>query len=353
MKALLFWNTLAAGAAWAIVVARLVVVLRRQPQLSSQARQQVWFFWGAFFCFALATTAYNPTLQTYLKMPAWFRDFPQTTFAIVAYIVGVRICYGFAPSFRPHHDWPLYLGIGTLAVYLFVAWAAHAALAVRSLLLENNAIARLMLDALLLVVVGRIVLPAYNHAWRNEGQRPMRLRFWCIGGMHLLVALWLAIEIGDTAARVLGIALNLTPTYALLGVGITVLFSAHFLPLSYFVYLARASDYSRDWLTYWHMRRLQLEMARHIGRKTTVTPWREAWRDPGLAVYRSVISIFDMRKLLQRCDTEQAQVLSRQLDQIGLSQPDYEVTVACLRHLASTPSWRYPTPQSALNTAAE
>ena len=333
MTARLFWNSLAATVAWLIVVNRLISVLRRQPHLSPTAKRQVWLFWSAFFGFAIAVTIYHPSVQRLLEASGWLHDVPQTVFVIAAYVMGAHICYSFAPVLRPRWNWPLYIGAGAIAVYVFVAWATKSWPIVNPLLASRGAIPRLVFNAFLLVILGRIVLPAYVWAWRHEQQRPMHLRFRLIAGMHGLVVLWLLIGTGDVAARTFGVAFNLMPVYVTLGVLITLLFAAHFAPPSFFVYLAQRLDYPKDVLTYFYVRRVEVHVAHWANWKLTPMSWRGVLRDPATAVYRSVVSIFDMRKLLKQCDSGDAQDLSRQIDSIARPDLDYGEIVSRLREI--------------------
>jgi hypothetical protein len=333
MTAQLFWNSLAAVVAWFIVVNRLVSVLRRQPHLSPTAKRQVWLFWGAFFGFAIAVTIYQPFVQKLLNASGWLHDVPQTVLAIVVYVIGAHICYSFAPAVCPRRNWPLYVGAGAIVVYLFVAWATKSWPIVSPLLSSRGAVPRLVFNAFLLVILGRIVLPAYVWAWRHEQQRPMRLRLQSIAGMHGFVVVWLLIGTGDAAASTFGIALDLTPVYVTLGVFITLLFAAHFAPPSFFVDLAQRLDYPDEVLTYLDIRKVQVRAARLVNWRLIRLGWQDVLRDPAKAVYRSVVAIFDMRKLLKQCDHPDAQALSRQLDAVAKPDLEYDDIVRRLREI--------------------
>jgi hypothetical protein len=331
-----FWNSLAVLVAWLIVWERLFSVLRRQPHLTPAARRQVWLFWTAFFGFAMAGTVYHPAVQKLLTVSGWFHDVPQTGLAIAAYVIGAHICYSFAPAFRPRWNWPLYVGAGVVSIYIFLSWTTRAWPIVSSLVASKSAIPRLIFDAFMLVVLGRIVLPAYGWAWRHEQQRPMRLRFRLIAGMHGFVAAWFLVEIGEAAAWIYGIVFNLTPVYVPLGVFITLLFAAHFVPPSFFVYLVQMLDYPRDILTYLYVRKVEIRSARLVNWRPIHFGWRDMLREPAKAVYRCVVAIFDMRKLLRQCDHVDAQDLSIRLDAVAQADLDYTEIVAQLRELGQT-----------------
>ena len=349
MPGLLFWNSLMAAIAWLIVLTRLISVLRHQPHLSPNARWRVWLFWCAFFSFAVVVTIYHPFVQQLLSVSGWLRDIPIIAIAIVAYVIGAHICYGFAPVFRPRWNWPLYAGIMALAVCVLIGWATHSWPIVSRPLTDTATFPRLVFAAFLLVVLGRIVLPAYIWAWRHEEQQPMRLRFRLIAGMHGSIALWLLLRIGETAAWAVGLTLNLGLVYVVLGVLITLSFSAHFLPIFFFVQMTQIINYLRNISTYFYIRRVEVYAARLIPWRLGPIGWQDVIREPAFTIYQCVIAILDMRKMLRRCNHVDAQDLSDRFDDNMRPDMSYDEIVTCLRDIGRSLGGKRPTDQSRLS----
>lgn len=351
MTGFLFWTSLMAVIAWLIVITRLISVIRQHPHLSPIARQRVWLFWAAFFSFAVVVTIYDPLVQDFLKGSGWLRDIPIIALAIITYVIGTRICYGFAPALRPRWDWPLYTGIGALAVCVLVAWAAQTQPIVSRPLVDKAIFSRLIFAAFLIVVLGQVIVPAYVWAWRHEQQQPMRLRFRLIAGMHGTIALWLLLRVIEAAAWVVGLALSLGSVYVVLGVLITFLFSAHFLPPSLFVKMAQALKYLQNIVTYFFIRRVEIYAVGLIAWQASPFNWFDILGKPDVAVYRCVIAILDMRKMLRRCDYVAAQDLSDRLDNNLRLDMNYEEIVASLRNIGRGLGRRSRTAQSPVGLA--
>lgn len=336
MTTQVFWNGLAMLGAWAIVLNRLVHVLRRQPQLSPAAKRHVWFFWGALVGFAIVVTLYHPLTQKLLDMSGWFYRVPQAVLAITVYVVGAQICYGFAPVIRPRWNWPLYVGIGVISLYIFLSWATQTWPIVRPLVADNDALPCLVFSSFLLVLVCQIVLPAYAWAWRQEHQKPMRLRLQWIAVMHWLIVAWLLIRSGEAMASVLGEVVDFSTVYIALGVLITILFAAHFVPPSFFVRLTQWLDYPADVLTYFYICRVATLAERLAVWNSSSAHWRDVLSDPAKTIYQRVVSILDAHKSLKRHAHPTADVISAHLDAFVAEQLNYDEIVMRLRELGRT-----------------
>ena len=95
---------------WVAVATRFIVVLRRGSIARSGAHQrQAWYFWGIFFCIALAATFRFEPVRGFLaaEIGSEFSKFPRTVISIFGYLLLVRVCYTLAPELRPRRDWPL------------------------------------------------------------------------------------------------------------------------------------------------------------------------------------------------------------------------------------------------------
>jgi len=322
-----------------VALFRLAVVLRRSPKLNSSARRQIWFYWGALLCFAFGTIIYHPFVLNWLKTVDWLITVPRAFLGLTAYILGVHICYEFAPPLRPKWNWPLYVGIFTIVVYGVLAW-----LTVSSFhhLKPKTLVPDLVSNAVILTLTTRLAIPSFIWAWQQDSQEPMRLRFLIILVFHIIVAVWVLTGIVESALLTMGVPLDFTFAYTCLGILLGMTFPAHFVPMQYFVLMTRALSYLVSLWEFLCILALEASVNQWAGRDSTIPGLRNVLKSPGEEIYWGVIAIFDARKLLKRrakVSSEIRRTIGEQLDRIVQLDPEYPDLVRELSRIGQGLIW--------------
>jgi|CXWL01.1.fsa_nt_gi hypothetical protein len=335
MTALLPWMGLINVVLWSAVVIRFGVVVRRWPNLN--ARRQAWLSWAAYFSIALASTLYNPAVQNYLNraLGLWFnKTLYVGAMVVIIYVMWSDVCCDFAPHLRPRWNWPLYVGLLTIGVGGLLTWAVSSGKLTPVFVVPGSTPAGILFAAFLMVVVGRINIPALTSAYRHEAQRPMRLRFLVMSTVHAMVAIWVPVSIVEHLMVAVGRTPNLALIYALIMAVFTLTFVASYLmPAIYFVRLVQAYDYFRDLQTFVFIRRIELAAARWTGEDPVPIGIAEMMRSPAAAIYQSVIAIFDRHKPLKAQSASAPRWLGTRLDRIARPDLAYSEIIAYLRDM--------------------
>jgi hypothetical protein len=333
---------------WIAVGGRFVVTVRHGISRSGSAQRQAWYSWFTFFCIAIAATVYHPAIQSFFAthFGAWFSTVPRVSMALAAYVVGVHICYESAPQLRPRWNWPLYGGVVTLGLYVLIVRATAAGILPG--LPRVSVLADLLFNAFILLIVTQIALPSIRWAHQHEQQRPMRLRFSVMWGMHVIVGLWMLGGITESLVLLAGGHADYGLFFLfLMIVGMVAFTTSHLMPAAYFVYGVRAMDYCADLLTFGLVRFVEICAARWTGRNLRSIPTTEVLIAPALAMYKSVIAIFDARKLLKVQSTLPPRILGTQLDTVARPELEYAEIVRRLRRIGLEEfrfllgNWRY------------
>lgn len=335
MTALLPWMGLINLTLWSAVVVRFGVVVRRWPNLKAQ--RQAWLSWAGYFTIALASTLYNPAVQNYLNrtLGLWFnKTLYVGAMVVIIYVMWSDLCCDFAPHLRPRWNWPLYVGLLTIGAGGLLTGAVSSGKLTPAFVVPGSTPAGILFAAFLMVVVGRINVPALTWAYRHEAQRPMRLRFLVMSLVHATVAFWVPISIVEHLVVATGRIFSLAPIYALLMGVFTVTFVASYLlPATYFVRLVQAYDYFRDLRTFLLIRRIERAAARWTGQDPAPIGIADILRSPAAAIYRSVIAIFDCHKPLKEQSDSAPHWLGARLDRIARPDLAYSEIIAYLRDI--------------------
>jgi hypothetical protein len=305
---------------WAVLLARFRATFRGAHERSTSAAQLARLIWLLFLFIVLAGTVHHPMVSRWMAgaLGAWFARIPRVVFAVGAYIMTARACYGFAPSLRPKRwNWPLLLGLMTITSYIIIV--ALYELGAASLAQPPDYYWEYVADPLfhyyMLLIALRVVLPALALARKREEQRPMRLRFALMSATHLAVVIWMLNDTLHDLGVVVGYGYDPQPVYRLsiLLFASTFLFS-YFMPASYFVRIVRLSDYLWNLTFFWPIRALQVVCLHWSGRAVPKINPRRLIADPGTAIYRATIDILDTRKALKLHSSKVAQQLGARLD---------------------------------------
>ncbi len=325
---------LIAAGFWAAVIYRFGITFRYGIQRSGPAQRQAWLSWLTFFCIALAATVYHPAMQSFLAagIGEWFSTVPRVSIAIAAYLLQVYICYDFAPQVRPRWDWPFYGGLLTVGLYILIMQATASG--ILPTLSPMSVLADLFFNVYMELLVVLIVFPSLAAALRQERQRPMRLRFYVMWSMHAMIAVWMLTGIVESLLIITGWRVNFAAFYILLmSAGFLAFTASYLMPASYFVQAVRALDYLTDLWTFGLVRILEINAAQWTGRDLLPIGAAEVLMTPASAVYKSIIAIFDARKLLQAQNAIPPRILATQLETVARPELEYPEIVGRLREI--------------------
>jgi hypothetical protein len=299
-----------------------------------------------YFCLALAATAYYPDTQHLLEthVGAWFGSVPRVVLATTGYLLGVSIAYDFAPHLRPRWNWPLYLGVLASVTHVLLVWTVGLGHLKLPNILQTSLLGDVVFNYLILLLVARIGLPAFVWAWQQERQRPMRLRFQAMMATHVGIGLWSLTGILEALSLTVGWPFQLASVYNTLAIYCAIVFTLSYLmPAQNYVAIAQALDYLSDLRAFLYIRVLENTVSRYTGRRLIQLSVSDVIRAPAAAVYRSVIAIFDGRKLLQIQPDLPARILATQLETAARADLEYPEVVRCLARLGQERVGRWPT----------
>jgi hypothetical protein len=288
--------------------------------------------WGVYFCLAssgffyflnqFAATGINPALE-------WFFAI---SLATTAYILAAIFCSNVALHLSGHEKYRFvnrkWIVIGGLLTIVIDALSTILEGGYRSL----PAIGGVVSAAYLLITISRYVIPAFYLAYKNEKQKPMRLRMLLMIATQVGIALWMVNSIFESFSVVVALQYNnreivyriitiiLVPSFIL----------AHLMPNAYFIWLVSCFNYWSNLLAFQSIRGLENTARRLANSTAAALSLREIMLTPGVATYRCVISIFDIRKDLMQNATPQARLISEQLSQCARPDWSYEEVVVYL-----------------------
>jgi hypothetical protein len=263
-----------------------------------------------------------------------FADIPRMLFTVVGFIMAAQLWYEQAPPLRPRWDWPMYGGGLIVVSYVLIILTTS----LRQLIFPHppsfyrHVIAESLLDIFLLVVIIQVGFPSVRWSSQQEKQAPLRLRILLMPIFLFAFSILLANDLAY--ALLMGINWEWPLFNAIFLIGVSAFCLTFILvfcvPKVGFVYLIRVGNYLSDLLAFVFIRAVELQAAKWIGRQPIRLRIADVVHMPSVAVYRSVIAIFDGRKSLKARTAILAQTLGQKLDPIACPELEYPEIVAQL-----------------------
>jgi hypothetical protein len=312
---------------WLFVGWRFVATIRHASTTDRRySMKQAWLMWGTYLCVALAATLFTIGLSH-----EWLTQIfivGQSLVAIVGNLLLAGVGYETAPHLRRYRRRRIIAGLLTQIL---------CTITLASPIPEWNIIGRLFFAFYLLLVQVRVITPALYHAYRQEEQPLMRLRFAIMVFAPYAVILWMINSLLDNSLTFLHLPYDQNPLYYLS----LILASASFvigylLSTRFFLRGITFYIYFQNLWTFYVIQLLEKYFASLVGLSPSVLPFSTVVNSPDVAVYRSVMSILDKRKNLLA--VQPADALFRfELDRVASPDLGYGEIVHGLRQI----SFRY------------
>ncbi len=222
-----------------------------------------------------------------------------------------------------------------------VKTASHAPASISPGILPSS-LSTFSIQVCLLLVVTQIMVPSLP--WLARPERRLQVRLWRLVMIWIYgaVAYWILDDLAGSLARIAGLHYGPDPVaWMALGMWFPSLVLARHAPALCFRRLAQARLYFLDLRAYAFIRPVETRAAQLVGRAARPINLAELFQAPDAALYRSVIAILDVRKLLKARAATPASRLGAQLDSVAGSELTYQdaVTQLCRVGRKNTQAW--------------